>query len=57
MSTAELASELTKRKDQLFKLGFGRTASVEKNPLIERILRREVAMIHTWIHEKGVEAK
>ena len=55
LSVPELASELSKRKEELFKIKFSRAMSVPKNPLRERELRREVARIMTWMAQKNKE--
>lgn len=55
LSVAELESELKKRREELFKLNFGKVFGVPKNPLRARHLRRDIARLHTWIHEKAKE--
>ena len=54
MSVPELSSELEKKRSELFRLRLGRSETV-KNPLKERMLRREIAAILTCARLK--EAK
>lgn len=51
MSAAEMASEIKKKTDELFRMNFGQIGGA-KNPLLKRTLGREIAMLKTWIHEK-----
>ncbi|MEK7287011.1 MAG: 50S ribosomal protein L29 [Elusimicrobiota bacterium] len=55
LSVPELESERAKKSKELFGIGFGKSFKQEGNPLRERYLRREIAMINTWIREKSPE--
>ncbi|MEK6544848.1 MAG: 50S ribosomal protein L29 [Elusimicrobiota bacterium] len=56
LGVAELASELAKRRQELFKLKFSRASSALKNPLRIRTLRKEIARIATWTDQKSKES-
>ena len=51
-SAVELRAELTQAREKLFRLRFKHGVAPAKNPLELRNLRRQVARIETWIHEK-----
>lgn len=52
LTAAELASELRKSEEKLFKLQFKHRSAALANPLELRTLRRDVARLQTWISQK-----
>lgn len=55
LNIAELDSELKKRREELFRIRFGRSFGAPQNPLRLRLLRREIAQLLTWRREKGIQ--
>lgn len=53
LSVPELESERAKQAKELFTLRFGKAFRQEGNPLKERMIRRQIATMNTWIREKS----
>jgi len=54
-SIEELSLELDKAKKTLKELQFKKVVSVVENPIQIRELRRQIARIKTYIHEKNLQ--
>ncbi|MBI4064056.1 MAG: 50S ribosomal protein L29 [Elusimicrobia bacterium] len=52
LSVPELESEIRKRKDEMLRFEVSKSFRKEKNPLRQRILRREIARLKTWVRSK-----
>jgi len=52
LSAPELQSEIKKRREELLRMAMQKPFRSVKNPLRERIVRRETAMLLTWLKEK-----
>jgi ribosomal protein L29 len=52
-SAAELQELLAKAKEKKFNLLFKHSTTPLSNPLEIRVVRREIALLNTLIHQKG----
>lgn len=52
LSAAELAAELRSSQEKSFRLRFKRAVTPVANPVELRTLRRHIARLKTWIHER-----
>ncbi len=52
MSDAELRTQASDLKKQIFQINFKRTTAPVENPLILRTARRKIAMINTWLRQR-----
>lgn len=52
-SAAELQEMLAKAKEKKFNLLFKHSTTPLSNPLEIRVVRREIALLNTLIHQKG----
>ena len=53
LSVDDLRRRLIETREELFKVRFQNSSAPLKNPLKIRSLRREVARLSTFIHQKG----
>lgn len=53
-SVAELQDLLAKAKEKKFNLLFKHSTTPLSNPLEIRVVRREIALLNTLIHQKGL---
>lgn len=53
-SAAELQELLAKAKEKKFNLLFKHSTTPLSNPLEIRVVRREIALLNTLIHQKGL---
>jgi large subunit ribosomal protein L29 len=52
LSLAELETELRQAQEKRFKLAFKHQVAPLSNPVELRTVRRQIARLKTWIHEK-----
>lgn len=52
MSDAELRTQVSDLKKQIFQINFKRTTAPVENPLVLRTARRKIAMINTFIRQR-----
>lgn len=52
MSDAELRTQVSDLKKQIFQISFKRTTAPVENPLVLRTARRKIAMINTWLRQR-----
>lgn len=52
MSDAELRTQASDLKKQIFQINFKRTTAPVENPLVLRTARRKIAMINTWLRQR-----
>ena len=52
MSDAELRTQVTDLKKQIFQIKFKRTTAPVENPVQLRTARRKIAMISTWLKQR-----
>jgi len=52
MSDAELRTQVSDLKKQIFQINFKRTTAPVENPLVLRTARRKIAMINTWLRQR-----
>jgi large subunit ribosomal protein L29 len=52
MSEAELRTQVTDLKKQIFQINFKRTTAPVENPLELRNARRKIARINTWLKQR-----
>jgi large subunit ribosomal protein L29 len=57
LSLDELKAELGKLREKQFRLRFKHRVTPLTNPLELRTVRREIARVETWVHEKGPQKK
>ncbi|MCM2266785.1 MAG: 50S ribosomal protein L29 [Elusimicrobiales bacterium] len=55
MSDAELRTQVSDLKKQIFQINFKRTTAPVENPLVLRTARRKIAMINTWLRQRELE--
>ena len=52
MSDAELRTQASDLKKQIFQINFKRITAPVENPLVLRTARRKIAMINTWLRQR-----
>jgi ribosomal protein L29 len=52
MSDAELRTQASDLKKQIFQINFKRTTAPVENPLVLRTARRKIAMINTYLRQR-----
>ena len=52
MSDAELKTQVSDLKKQIFQISFKRTTAPVENPLVLRTARRKIAMINTFLRQR-----
>ncbi|OGR93249.1 MAG: 50S ribosomal protein L29 [Elusimicrobia bacterium RIFCSPLOWO2_01_FULL_59_12] len=56
LSMPELEARLREAEETRFRFQFRHAGAPLKNPMQIRFVRREIARLKTWIHQKGAQA-
>jgi len=54
-SIDELKKRLSESREKLFQARFKNASGTLKNPMVIRFLRREIARLNTFVHQRGTK--